>query len=65
MWTIDKVKAELPDVPVSLPDGTIVTCPVRGRNLKFPVLHLPGGGTVEVAWDTLARVLNKNLHVIL
>lgn len=58
-WTAEKVKRELPEVQVRLPNGKIVDAVVRGRNNRFATV-----GTIdlnhswEFAWKTIAWALN-------
>jgi hypothetical protein len=65
-WDTNRVKAELPNVPVQI-DGEVFTGIVRGRLLDFAHVHLgddpqspgPYRGYVECAWSTIAHVLNS------
>lgn len=63
-WTAENVRAELPDVPIRLPDGQEASGGVLGRRGKFASVTLPNGGSVEVAWPTLAHVLNSGGAVV-
>lgn len=60
LWTAERVKEELPNVPVQ----TIVTGSVRGRLHKFATVYLPDGTRIEVAWSTIAHALNTGTPII-
>lgn len=64
-WTIERVKQELPDVWCKRPDGSIILAAVRGRKLDFAHVHTSNGGMAEVAWSTIANVLNRGGYVLL
>ncbi len=65
-WTAELVKELLPKVTVRVgEDFDPVECDVLGRRLRFARVRLPAGSTVEVAWDTLAHVLNSGGAVAL
>lgn len=67
-WTVERVRDELPDVPVaylrhpdalrSRPASWIKTIGlVRGRRLDFALVWFDGR-TAEFSWTTIARALN-------
>ncbi len=68
-WTIERVKAELPDVRVSMPDGQVVDAMISGRLEEYPMVSPHGGwprsaamidaGAV-VSWSTIVHCLNAN-----
>lgn len=66
VWTPGKVSEYLPPVRVKLPDGRVVVASVSragsswGDRGKFARVFLPGGGSIEAAWQTLADVLNND-----
>ena len=64
-WTALRVRKFLPPVPVRLAKDRVEECQVHGRSLQFAQLVLPDGGSVEVAWKTLAHVLNSESAVLL
>ena len=64
MWTIDRVKAELPNVEVRTNDGRIVSAMLRGRTLPFAVVHTAYDESFEVAWETVAHCLNSHKPII-
>lgn len=57
MWTIEKVKAELPDVKVRI-DTQVKTAQVRGRSLQFPIVGI-GSHSWEFSWQTITDALNN------
>jgi hypothetical protein len=67
MWTIERVKAELPNVPVRF-NGRDYPGTVRGSQELFAkVTAEPLRGiycTQEVSWATLARCLNAKRPVL-
>lgn len=66
-WTIRTVKAELPDVKVSVSVNgkrEIVKGNVRGRLLDFAQVHaLNGLLSFEVSWFTVMDCLNDDLPI--
>ena len=56
-YTVGQIKDELPDVDV-LYSGKRVACHIAGRDHLFARVILPNDLSVEVAWSTLANVLN-------
>lgn len=58
-WTAELVKEHLPDVMVLDEDGKKHTAIVRGRLLPFAGVNFDNGRNIEVAWATIARVLNN------
>jgi len=66
MWTVEKVKEELPEIQVRLPMGETVTGHVRGRKKNFATIHLEGNvlDPFECRWKTIANCLNNNKPVI-
>ncbi len=61
MWTIAEIKAELPNVPVQLPDGTECAGTLTGRKCPFPHVTVKAHGAnlhLEAAWETVQHVLN-------
>ena len=64
MWTIDRVKEELPFVQVNL-NGDISNGAVFGRQLQFArVAHMKTGMVCDVAWSTIVNCLNGNRPII-
>ena len=60
MWTIDKVKEDLPDVRV-LVKGKEYRGRVSGRRLDFPVVSVPEIGVhEEFSWAAICRAINDN-----
>ena len=66
-WTIERVKAELPDVRVSMPDGKVVDAMISGRLEKYPRvspcgqwLNAPGYAGSIVSWGTIVHSLNTD-----
>lgn len=57
MWTIDRVKAELPTVTVRV-DGKTKNARVTGGKLEFPLVRWEEANAVEVAWVTIVNCLN-------
>lgn len=63
LWTVQKVKDELPDVQLKTKHrGPVVTAHVRGRKNQFATVFV-GDFSCEVAWSTLAHCLNTNTPV--
>ena len=60
MWTVDRVKAELPPVCVSL-RGKATVMYTAGRKLPFCAVFHPSGFRADYAWETVARSLNTNI----
>ena len=61
MWTIDKVKTELPDVSVG---RTREPWRCAGRMNAFATLYHPQTGQeINISWETLVKVLNNNRTV--
>lgn len=61
-WTADRVRKELPNVPVLLNNQEYATGVIAGRLNRFAAVRLdsePTGATWEVSWDTLASILNR------
>lgn len=62
MWTVEKVKEELPPVKV-LVNGKVYAGEIRGRKLDFPTVFFNVNG-MEVrgkwAWSTICNCLNNN-----
>lgn len=59
-WTADRVRAELPSVPVALCDGDRVTCALELADKLCVAVVLPDGRKVEVLPRTAAGALNAN-----
>lgn len=58
MWTVARVKNELPDVQVKTLTG-VLTCRVAGSKNKFASVYAPSTGhTWEYSWDAVCRALN-------
>lgn len=65
-WTVESVKAELPNVKVRLMNGEIVTGYVRGRKLKFAQVWTKGDdhdGWI-FSWETIVHYLNEDRPLI-
>lgn len=63
---VEKVREELPDVRVQLPDGKVVMGMVRGRQNPFATVVIKHFGNkdyirYEAAWTTLAYCVQNNL----
>ncbi len=55
---------ELPDyVNVKLRDGRVAKCQVTGKRLRWPLVQLPDGGSVEVAPETLVSVAARDAEL--
>ena len=61
-YTVGQIKDELPDVDV-LYSGKRIACRIVGRCNLFASVILPNTLSVEVAWSTLANVLNTGRAV--
>ena len=61
-YTVSQIKDELPDVDV-LYSGKRIACRIAGRDNLFASVILPNALSVEVAWSTLANVLNTGRAV--
>ena len=70
-WTIERVKAELPDVRVAMPDGKIVDAMIGGRLEKYPTVSPHGNwpspgpnypGSI-VSWSTIVHCLNADIPI--
>ena len=61
-WTIDQVRAELPDVDVEW-RGTVYVGRVRGRLNQVATVYLERFPEVstEYSWATVTRALNQGL----
>jgi hypothetical protein len=59
LWTVERVKGELPEVRVRLAPKQYVFGRVLGRCLAYPSVLLPDGRYVQFTWDGIARALNK------
>ena len=63
-WTVERVKAEMPDIEVKMPTGVTVTAKVCGSKKRFATLKAKSaewGVWVtlgECRWDVLAHCLN-------
>jgi hypothetical protein len=65
MWTVERVKAELPAVPVRDEEtGAVEPWALRGRKLPLATLTAPDGRRCEVAWATVVHCLNENRPVL-
>ena len=67
LWTIDSVRAELPDVPVQVSKTTVVMARVSGRKDTYATVR-PYAATVlsyEFSWAAITHALNNGqaLHV--
>lgn len=60
MWTIERVKEELPKVQVKMNAKLIVTGKVAGRRLNFASVYVGDVFVGEYAWQTIANALNNN-----
>jgi hypothetical protein len=60
MWTVDRIKEELPDVCM-LVNKQVVTARVLGRKLPFARVYLPCGQVYEFGWQTICNALNTGL----
>ncbi len=76
-WTIARVKEELPDVQMAMPDGEVIDVMITGRRERYPQIsplatwnrpsewpnsaRYTGGCTVS--WPTLVHCLNTNQPV--
>lgn len=61
-YTVGQIKDELPDIDV-LYSGKRIACQIAGRDNLFATVILPNALSVEVAWSTLANVLNTGRFV--
>lgn len=63
MWTVEKVKAELPDVKVIDPSGLVSTAKVTGRLMPQATVSIVcDDGThinFQFAWTTIVNCLNN------
>lgn len=62
MWTIERVKAEMPEVK-ALYNGEIFLARIAGRQLDFPSLVIWKDGSAmsaEFAWETIVHCLNTD-----
>ena len=59
-WTADAVREELPKVLVRMPDGSMRTGQVAGRQKACASVLLDDTFSIDVAWSTIAHVLNSN-----
>ena len=65
MWTPQKVRDELPNVPVFW-NGKSQMARVSGRKERFACVWLERSGiSWEVSWDTVANVLNNGRAIII
>ena len=65
MWTIEKVKDEMPDVRCRFGDK-VYDCHISGRKCQFAKVWAKDAQYLEAefAWDTIANALNAG-HVLL
>lgn len=63
MWTIEKVKKELPEVKVNL-NGRVIKGNIRGRKNRFASVSI-GSCSWEFAWATIVHSLNSNKPLII
>ena len=58
-WTIERVKAELPSIPM-LYEGKTVVCLLGGRLNAFASVFVPGvpGVRADYSWQTVTDALN-------
>lgn len=61
-WTVERVKAELPEVKVRLPTE-IATGIVTGHLQPYARIAMPGVWSFWVAWQTIADCLNADKPV--
>jgi hypothetical protein len=67
MWTISKVKDELPTIKVKH-NGKIYDGQINGRRLDFPRVTIKVNGEwikAEFAWQTLVNCLNTDKPALL
>jgi hypothetical protein len=57
-WTPDRVKQELPEVRVKMPNGELCMMRVSGRLLQFAEVSDDRGRSIPFAWPTIAHHLN-------
>ena len=77
-WTAERVRDKLPSVTVQLDNGELISCVIGGRLLSFAQIvqlkytadnsvkvfrHYPGVFLGEVAWSTIADVLNRGAYI--
>jgi hypothetical protein len=60
-WTAQRVKDELPEVPVKLDCGLIAQGKVSGRLNQFATVTFASYGRLEFAWQTIADCLNRGV----
>jgi hypothetical protein len=63
VWTIKRVKEELPEVKVKLPGGRVVAGYVKGRTLDFAKVYFDYCGlqiSKEYAWEAVVKALNED-----
>lgn len=60
MWTIERVKEELPKVQVKMNAKLVVTGRVTGRKLDFAGVYVGDVFMGEYAWQTIVNALNNN-----
>jgi hypothetical protein len=71
-WTIERVKQELPDVPVLMDSGVfqgqVLTGKVTGRKCAFATVTVPEISrslSVSASWQSLVMILNGGKSLIL
>ena len=64
-WTIERVKAELPDVAVSIANQPRVMCQIGGRKEKFATVWVNQYSKFEFAWQSIADALNFDRALII
>lgn len=60
-WTVERVKDELPDMPV-LYQGKVYQGQLRGRKMDFPKVYFTVNGhelNAEWSWQTIVNCLNN------
>ena len=63
-WTIERIKSELPDVPVSIANQPRVLCRLAGRKAQFASVFY-GHARYEFAWESIAHALNFDRALII
>jgi hypothetical protein len=62
MWTIQRVKYELPTVKVAVGKNQF-EARIVGSSLQFPFVVWGETNKIEVSWQTLVNCLNNNKPV--
>jgi hypothetical protein len=57
-WTPARVKDELPEVRVQMPNGELCMMRVSGRLMQFAQVSDDRGRSIPFAWPTIAHCLN-------